>query len=132
MKWFIILIILCFHVVSAQTDSSKKGINNKLIYPVPIEIMPKIIGGMDSLQSKIQYPKEAINSKVEGKVYLKASIDTLGNVSDVEVIRGIGYGCNEEALRVVKNAKFTPAINKGKKVKCTISIPIKFTLSDKE
>ena len=94
--------------------------------------MPEIIGGKDSLQNKIHYPLEAIKNRIEGKVYVLAYIDTMGNPQNITVIKGIGYGCDEEALRIVKNTKFTPAITKGKKIRCSIALPIKFELPKRE
>jgi protein TonB len=54
----------------------------------------------------LKYPKEAAESKIEGVVFCKYDIDYQGNVIDVRVIKGIGYGCDEEAVRVVKLLKF--------------------------
>ncbi|MFZ2322732.1 MAG: energy transducer TonB [Ignavibacteriaceae bacterium] len=129
-----LLITILFWGVSitfAQNDTTKEITERHLICYV-VEKMPEIIGGLDSLQINLQYPAESLNNKIEGKVYVLAFIDTIGNVSDVEIIKGIGYGCDEEALHVVRNAKFTPATTKGKKVKCPVSLPIIFKLPKQE
>ena len=95
---------------------------------VAIEKMPEPIGGIKGIQEKIWYPKEAIKNKVEGIVYILAFVDEYGNVTEAEVLKGIGSGCDEIALMAVKFTQFTPAMLEGKKVKAQISIPIVFKL----
>ena len=106
------------------------------------EIMPTITGGLDSLQLRLNYPDEAKNLGIEGKVYLIVDLDSLGSIQNVVVVKGIGYGCDEEAVRLIKTATFTPGYirktvgvdNLGKKIvelvpyKIKITVPIKFTL----
>jgi len=95
---------------------------------VAVEIMPEPIGGIKGISDKLWYPKEAIKNKVEGTVYILAFVDEFGNVTKAEVLKGIGGGCDEIALVAVKLTKFTPGIQKGKKVKVQVSIPIIFKL----
>lgn len=58
------------------------------------------------IKENLKYPKEALEKKVEGVVQVKYSIDYKGNVADAKVIKGIGHGCNEEAIRIIKKMKF--------------------------
>jgi len=95
---------------------------------VAIEKMPEPIGGIKGIQEKIWYPKEAIKNKVEGTVYILAFVDEYGNVTEAEVLKGIGSGCDEIALMAVKLTQFTPGMAESKKVKAQISIPIVFKL----
>ena len=62
-----------------------------------VDKTPEIIGGLDSLQSKIIYPQEALKNNIEGKVYILAIIDSTGTLLCSNVIKGLGYGCDEEA-----------------------------------
>ncbi|MDX1591999.1 MAG: TonB family protein [Balneolaceae bacterium] len=101
-------------------------------YFVVVEEMPELIGGMAELHSKIQYPEMALRAGIEGRVYIQFIVNEEGNVEDAEVIRGIGGGADEEALRVVRNAKFTPGMQRGRPVRVKFSLPIAFTLSDSE
>jgi TonB family C-terminal domain len=76
-------------------------------------------GGFKALRQFIgqhkRYPKAALEQKIEGTVYLKYSIDYRGNVKDIKVISSLGYGCDEEAIRLVKMLKFkVHKIRKGK------------------
>ena len=78
----------------------------------------------------IKYPQKAINQDVEGKVFVTFVITSAGDVDDVKLLKGIGYGCDEEALRVVKSMpKWTPGKNGGREVKVRMNIPIVFKLA---
>lgn len=101
------------------------------IYFVAVEEMPEPIGGMYTIQSKIKYPESAKNQGIEGKVFIQAFIDEIGNVEEAKVIKGAGYGLDEAALEAVKQTKFTPGKQKGKPVKVQVSIPIIFKLESK-
>ena len=127
MKLLITILFFGMSITFAQNDTTRKIMEEPLICQV-VEKMPEIIGGLDSLQIRVKYPPEALINQVEGKVYVLASVDTTGNASDLKIIKGIGYGCDEESLRVISNAKFNPALIRGKKIKCLIAIPIKFEL----
>lgn len=130
---FLTYVVLVISInVFAQIDSENKVYEEQPLIQIAIDIMPQIIGGLDSLEMKINYPLNAYRNKIEGKVYILAMIDTLGNPLSAEIIKGIGYGCNEEAIRLIMLAKFTPAIDNGKKIKCQISIPIRFKLPKQE
>lgn len=98
-------------------------------YLIASEVMPEIVGGLKTLQEKIIYPESAKKAGVEGKVFVQAFIDELGNVINARVIKGIGSGCDEAALNAVKALKFTPAKNQGKPVKVQVTIPIFFKLN---
>jgi len=92
------------------------------------DVMPELIGGLESIQKRIKYPEEAIKNKIEGTVYVMAYINENGGIDFVEVVKGIGYGCDEEAMKAVAQAKFTPAYSQGKPVKTRVVIPIRFKL----
>lgn len=95
-----------------------------------VQHMPELIGGLDALQKKIHYPELARKAGIEGRVYVEFYVDEHGNVRDAHVVRGIGGGCDEEALRVVEQAKFTPGMQRGRPVKVHYSLPIVFKLQD--
>lgn len=95
---------------------------------VSTEVMPEVIGGFYSIQSKIIYPEVAKRAGIEGRVYVLAFIDENGNVANAKIIKGIGGGCDEAALNAVKTVKFIPGKKDGKPVKVQVSIPIAFKL----
>ncbi len=92
-------------------------------------------GGTDSLKKDLSealvYPDSAIKSGVEGRVYLEFVINTTGTISNITVLKGIGFGCDEAAIVAVKQLKqFIPAECNGEKVKQRFRLPVKFTLND--
>ncbi len=98
-------------------------------YFIAVEEMPEPIGGIKAIQEKIVYPELAQKSGIEGRVFVKAYIDETGNVVDAEIIKGIGGGCDEAAIKAVKATKFNPGKQRGKPVKVQVSVPILFRLN---
>ena len=95
---------------------------------VIVEQMPELIGGLGELQSKIKYPEIAKKAGVEVRVFVQFIVDEQGNVVNPEVARGIGAGCDEEALRAIRTAKFKPGKQRGQAVRVKMSLPITFKL----
>lgn len=99
---------------------------------ISVETMPEFIGGQKALDafliSNLRYPQSAKDAGITGKVYVSFLIDKAGNVTNVKVLRGIGGGCDEEAVRVIKltNGKWKPGKQRGKTVQVLMTIPIKF------
>ena len=81
------------------------------------------------IAQNIQYPEQAKTNGIEGKVYVRFIVMDNGNIVNVEVSRGIGGGCDEEAVRVIKGMpKWKPAMHEGKPVNVQYVIPINFKL----
>ncbi len=95
---------------------------------VVVEEMPEPIGGIEGIQKRIEYPEIARRAGVTGRVYVKAYVDEEGNVAKVELIKGIGAGCDEAAMKAVKETKFKPGKQRGKPVKVQVVIPVYFKL----
>ena len=95
---------------------------------VIVEQMPELIGGLGELQKKINYPEIAKKAGVEGRVIVQFVVNEQGAVTDPIVVRGIGAGCDEEAIRAVQQARFTPGKQRGKPVRVKMSLPITFKL----
>lgn len=84
------------------------------------------------IKASLQYPEEAKRHNAEGQVFVEFIVKKDGSLDDVRVQpgKGIGYGCDEEAIRVVKQGeKWKPAINKGEPVAQRVTLPIKFKLN---
>lgn len=105
--------------------------NPDQIYKV-VDEMPELIGGFEGLRDKIQYPEEAKQAGVEGHVLMQLIVNKQGNVEDAKVDRGIGYGADEEALRVIREAKFEPGYSNGEPVRVQYSLAISFVLPEEE
>lgn len=92
------------------------------------EDMPKLQGGLKALTKEIRYPEIAVKAGLEGRVIVQFIVDKQGNVLDPTILRGIGGGCDEEAIRVIKLMKFTPGQQRGVPVAVRMRIPITFKL----
>ena len=98
-----------------------------------VEDMPHFPGGeaalMRYLSAHIHYPALAKESNIQGTVFIKFVVESDGSIARVEVIRGIGGGCDREAIRVVKSMpKWIPGKQRGKPVAVFFNLPVKFTL----
>jgi TonB family protein len=108
---------------------------DKMVFMV-VEKMPEYPGGdkemFEFIASNIEYPAQAKKKGIQGRVYVTFVIEQDGRVSDVRILRGIGGGCDEEALRVVKAMpKWSPGIQKGKPVRVQYNLPLSFKLTRK-
>ncbi|MFA6923047.1 MAG: TonB family protein [Bacteroidales bacterium] len=112
--------------------------NNVIVEQAPpvftiVEEMPSYPGGdearMKFLQENIKYPQMAKESGIQGRVFITFVVDENGKVIDVKVLRGIGGGCDEEAVRVVKQMPpWVPGKQAGKAVRVQYNMPVVFTL----
>ena len=93
-----------------------------------VEEMPTIIGGLESIHKNVHYTEIAKRAGIEGKVIVEFVIDKFGNIKNAKIIKGIFEELDLIALNAVKQAKFTPGLQRGKPVKVRMSIPIVFKL----
>ena len=116
----------------AAVDVAEEEIVEAEIFTV-VEESPSFPGGEEArirfLQENIEYPQMARESGIQGTVYMTFVVEPTGSVSGVRVLRGIGGGCDEEAIRVIqKMPKWNPGKQRGKPVRVQFTMPIKFTL----
>jgi protein TonB len=102
---------------------------------IVVENEPMFVGGeaarIDFLRKNIVYPQIAREAGIQGIVFTTFVIEKNGMVSDVKILRGIGGGCDEESLRVIKAMpRWNPGLQRGKAVRVQFNMPIKFTLSN--
>ena len=115
---------------SSSTSSGTAG--KEAVYDV-VETLPIPSGGMEGwssyLSANLGYPTTARRKGIEGTVIVAFIVDTDGTVSDFELLKGIGGGCDEEAIRIVKNSpKWTPGMQDGKAVRTLMRLTVNFTL----
>jgi TonB family protein len=91
---------------------------------------PKVEGGLASLTQDATYPTEAREQGLEGRVYVEAVVNPDGSVREAKVLRGLGEALDQEALRVVKNATFTPGTYNGEPVRARKTVWIQFQLQN--
>lgn len=98
-----------------------------------VEEMPEFPGGaaklMEYIQKNIKYPMMARESDIQGRVFVNFVVEPDGSISNVTVMRGIGGGCDEEAVRVVNSMpNWKPGKQRGSAVRCAYTVPIIFKL----
>jgi len=107
-----------------KKDKKSKKFLNLPLYP----------GGKTAFQEfireNLKYPEEALKHKIEGKVYLGYQVNDNGEVVDAYVIKGIGYGCDEEAVRVVKLLQYNKVTNRGMRLVSSMKTTIGFNLNE--
>jgi len=106
-----------------QKERKDKHFIKKPIFPGGLKAMRELI------REELKYPSDALESKIEGTVYLRYNIDYKGTVFSSKILRGVGYGCDEEAQRVVSKFKFeVPKGPRKLKLKFHKTIKIHFRL----
>ncbi len=111
--------------VAAQVDTGQ-------VFMV-VEKMPEYPGGLKALMhylaNHIQYPAEAKKARVQGRVFINFIVEKDGSISHVKVMRGIGHGCDKEAVKAVENMpRWIPGYQRGKPVRVSFNVPVKFSL----
>jgi len=97
-----------------------------------VEDQPTPIGGFNKfykeLGSKIKYPTQAKRTETEGRVFVEFIVNAKGDPTDLKVLKGIGAGCDEEAMRVLASMKWNPGKQRGRAVRVKMIIPVNFRL----
>jgi protein TonB len=98
-----------------------------------VEKMPSFPGGQEEMYkyiySNMQYPAAAKQNKIGGQVITQFVVSAEGEITKAKIVRSIGYGCDEEALRLVNSMpRWTPGDHNGRPVPVTYTLPIKFVL----
>lgn len=100
-----------------------------------VEDAPAYPGGVSAfyryVSENIHYPEQALRIGVSGKVFVKFVVEKDGRPSQVEVLKGIGAGCDEEAVRVIQNSpKWIPGKQRGRPVRVYMTLPIHFVFRE--
>jgi len=107
-----------------QKERKEKHFIKKPIYPGGPKAM------RDFLRLHLKYPEEALRQKIEGTVTLRYEIDFKGNVTDAQILGSLGFGCDEEAIRVVKLFKFDVPPIRGVRVTFHNDLKVHFKLPE--
>jgi periplasmic protein TonB len=100
-----------------------------------VEQQAEFPGGLSAfanfLRKNLKYPAAAQRANVSGKVYVQFVVNTDGTIQNVETLKSVGFGCDEEAVRVIKSVgKWTPGKQSGRAVRSRFTVPINFVLSE--
>lgn len=125
------VLAILFTINTTAMAQNKKTSNDKVFEKV--EDMPEFPGGeqamMDFVGKNVQYPKEAMEKEISGRVLVGFIVEKDGSVNEVKIVRGIGGGCDEEAVRVVKAMpKWKPGKQDGKTVRVSYTMPFFFKM----
>jgi periplasmic protein TonB len=128
-KNLIILLFFVFQIANAQTSTvtDSQIVTDESIYNTTgIEVKPDYPGGINEFYKYIGKKYRVPNVKgLSGKVFVCFVVEKDGSLTDIKVIRDIGYGSGEEAIRVLKKCKkWSPGEQNGKKVRVLFSLPI--------
>jgi periplasmic protein TonB len=103
--------------------------NLPVVFP---EKMPEPIGGYGAfynfLSDKMRYPSKAVQAGIQGRVFIEFVVNKKGEPQNAKVLKGIGYGCDDEALRIIALTKWEPGKQRGKPVIVKMVLPIQFKL----
>ena len=121
-----------YTISDIDTDAPEEEVYEEEIFTI-VEKMPEFPGGIEALFSylgkTLTYPAMAKDAKIQGKVYVTFVVDRDGSIANVKVLRGIGGGCDEEAVKVIKKMpKWEPGRQRGKAVRVQYNLPINFIL----
>ena len=127
---------MCLPALASDCGAQRQEQDSTRVF-IDYEQMPQFRGGqaalMKFLQENIVYPPEAAKDSIQGRVVVKFVIDQVGNVGAVEVVRSVHELLDAEAVRVVKTLpRFTPGRLRGKAVSMWYTLPVTFTLKDKD
>lgn len=105
--------------------------------PLPTFDMAEPAGGRRAfkkyLADKMVYPQEALDNKIEGRVTIQFTVETSGQVSNFNVVKGIGYGCDDEVIRLIKEGpRWSPMKRDAEPVKGRVRVRMRFTLPKKK
>lgn len=117
------------------TVNSEAMYEGKLFDLGSVEVAPEFPGGQKAfgkfLGSNIRYPESARENNIQGKVYIGFVVEKNGELSDLKIIKGIGGGCDEEALRVLKSSpNWKPGMSEGKPVRTSYTFPVTFQIAN--
>lgn len=133
----VVIFFACSGPDKKQIDPAKEvGRDTEATFEV-VEVMPEYTGGMEALieylGSNIKYPDKAKEQGIEGKVFVSFIVEKDGSIGETKVSRGIGGGCDEEAVRVVSQMpNWTPGTQRGQAVRVSYNLPISFKLDNKD
>ncbi|WP_075350679.1 energy transducer TonB [Algoriphagus marinus] len=124
---------LALFAFSAFLETSEAMAQTQQEIHKEVDQMPVPPGGMEGFTKymieNLKYPASAKENKIEGKVFVSFVVKPDGSIENPEIIRGIGGGCDEEAMRMVANSgTWTPGIKDGKAVATQMVLPVMFKL----
>ncbi len=122
----LIITLLAFQQLSSQSLAPEPS-NNELYSSGLVEVKPEYPGGMSAFY---KYVAENFNAPTAkefkgGKLFVAFTVEIDGSLTDIKVVKEIGFGTTEETIRLLKASKaWTPAEQNGKRVRCSFMLPV--------
>jgi hypothetical protein len=115
-----------FYSPDSIDRNMEKNEDNTVYNTSGIEVKPEFPGGIEKFYSFVQKNYQMPDQEgLKGKVYVTFVVEKDGSLTDIKVLRDIGYGTGKEAIRVLKaTPRWNPGEQNGKRVRCTFSVPI--------
>jgi periplasmic protein TonB len=130
------LISFLLFILTAKAQMTDSARNSNAGIFVSVQQPPQFPGGINQfyrfVSKTIRYPVVAYHNNTQGTVVVSMVVEKDGSLSQLKVVKGIGGGCDEEALRVVwRSSPWKPGIQNGVPVRVAYSVPISFTLANR-
>lgn len=133
MKYYAFIITIALCLINSKTfaqvaiDTTEEVIQNA-------EVMPQFNGGEEELykfiSTNLNYPTLAKENGIEGRIITRILVEKDGSITHIEIFKKLGFGCDEEAVRIIKQMpNWTPGKVNGKPVRTFVTIPITFSLT---
>ena len=134
MKRFFVLLLLLLPLCLSVNAQTKYDEEAEIVY-VACEYSPKFPGGEEALYAyfcnNLKYPEKAREENITGRVFITFIVERDGSLSNIKVLRDIGGGCGEEAVRVAKNMpKWKPGQHRGETVRVQYTMPVLFNFNE--
>ena len=115
-----------------ESEEVKPDYSRQKVYDI-VDEMPTFPDGdhelLKYIADNLEYPQEAVDGDIQGTVFVRIIVEPDGSISNTKIVRGIGSGCDEEAIRVVESMpNWEPGRRKGEAVRVYMSIPVSFKL----
>ena len=124
------LLVLLLALTSGNSWAQKRA-QEEIFLTVDSPPMPqgRLRGYYRYISNNLKYPAEAAKKKIEGRVFLQFVVEKDGSLTDIKLLTNLGYGCDEEAMRLIKNMpKWTPGRQNGVKKRTRRSITVNFKI----
>ena len=115
-------------------DAATIDVIDKHVY-ISVEHMPELPTGggtaaiVGAIQRAVHYPSQALHNGIEGRVFVSFTVDSKGDVTDVKIVKGLGYGLDEETMRAIKTLpRFIPGKQNGNDVSVSFTVPVTYKI----
>lgn len=130
------ILIHIFLLISPADASAVLDFQEEKIYTVSeVSVKPEPVNGLNDFQErwsrKVKYPEEALKEKIQGMVFIEFVVNADGSIADAKAKRGIGYGCDEAALKgfeALSKEGWKPGVKNGQPVKVKMVLPFYFRI----